>query len=66
MPNLNFRVNIKEIPLTRGKMIPPLSSVYDPLGLAAPFIMKGKQLTQKLCHQNLNWDERGPEDLAYE
>ena len=36
-------------------MLSELSSVYDPLGLASPFILKGRRITQKLC-QGIVWD----------
>ena len=40
-----------------------LSSVYDPLGFAAPFLILGKLLIQQLCQGNLSWDEAIPEDM---
>ena len=32
-------------------------SVYDPIGLIAPFTLKGKILLQDLCKLNSGWDE---------
>ena len=40
-----------------------LSSVYDPLGFAAPFLILEKLLIQQLCKGNLSWDEAIPEDM---
>ena len=40
-----------------------LSSVYDSLGFAAPFLILGKLLIQQLCKGNLSWDEAIPEDM---
>ena len=34
---LQFRVELKDRPLTRRGILACVSSVYDPLGLAAPF-----------------------------
>lgn len=34
-----------------------LSSVYDPLGLAAPFILEECIVMQRLCKQKRAWDE---------
>ena len=34
-----------------------VSSLFDPLGMIAPFIMKGKLLLQELCRKKLQWDE---------
>ena len=42
-----------------------VSSVYDPLGFAAPFILPAKALLQDLCRKNLGWDDPvSEEDLA--
>ena len=35
-----------------------LSSVYDPLGLGAPFMLKGRQIIQQLYQEKLEWDEQ--------
>ena len=40
-----------------------LSSVYDPLGFVAPFILKGKQILQEMCMNQLDWDSPIPESL---
>ena len=34
-----------------------VSSLYDPLGLAAPMILPAKRLLQKMCKENLGWDD---------
>ena len=39
-----FKVNMKEKPKTRTDMLSTLSSVYDPLGFVAPFILQGKRI----------------------
>ena len=39
-----FKVNIKEKPCTRRGILSVVSSVYDPLGMAAPFILPAKLL----------------------
>ena len=48
---LGLKIAIKEKPLTRRGMLSTLSSIYDPLGLCAPFLLKGKQIIQTLCAQ---------------
>ena len=35
-----------------------LSSIYDPLGLASPFILGARQIVQDLCRGKLAWDEK--------
>ena len=58
-----FRINLKQKPLTRRGTLSLLSSVYDPLGFAAPFFIPGKLLIQQLCKGNLGWDEAIPENM---
>ena len=43
-----------------------MSSIYDPLGFGAPFLLKGKQILQKLCDQGLKWDEELSKETAVE
>ena len=38
---------------TCGGLLSMLSSVYDPLGLGAPFMLKGRQIIQQLCQDKL-------------
>ena len=63
---LGFKVNLKEKPLTRRGVLSVLSSIYDPLGFGAPFQLKGKKIMQKLCQQNLKWDEDIPDEISNE
>ena len=43
---LGFKFNLKEKPLTRRGVLSVLSSINDPLGFGAPFLLKGKQIIQ--------------------
>ena len=45
-------------------MLETLSSIHDPLGLDAPFLLKGKQIIQKLYAQNFRWDNQAPQDMV--
>ena len=58
-----FKVNMKEKPKTRRDMLSTLSSVYDPLGFVAPFILQGKRILQHLSDENLQWDEIAPQSI---
>ncbi len=40
-----------------------VSSVYDPLGFLAPFLLIGKQILQELCRDNCDWDQPLPDTL---
>ena len=54
---------MKEKPKTRRGMLSTLSSVYDPLGFVAPFILQGRKILQHLCEENLQWDEIVPQSI---
>ena len=52
-----FSIKIKEKPATRRGILSAVSSVFEPLGFAAPFMLKIKQMLQELCAENKSWDE---------
>ena len=58
-----FNIKFKRRNLTKRVMLSIISSTYDPLGFTGPFVLKGMQLLQKLCHQNVQWDETVNEEL---
>ncbi|XP_013855697.1 uncharacterized protein LOC106511491, partial [Austrofundulus limnaeus] len=60
---LTFSVNVKDQPNTKRGMLSTISSVYDPLGLVGPFILRGKALFQALCRMKLGWDETIPSEI---
>ena len=49
---------MKETPLTRKGMLLSLSLIYDPLGLATPFLLEERRIIQSLQYQKLDWDEQ--------
>ena len=61
-----FRIEVKDRPLTRRGILSTVSSVFDPLGLVAPFILIGKRILQQLCRGGVDWDDRVPEDVRCE
>ena len=58
-----FRITLKDKPLTRRGILLTVSSVYDPLGFAAPFLLRGKRILQLLCKENIGWDDAIPDKL---
>ena len=59
-----------EKPFTRRGVLSVVNSVYDPLGFAAPVVLRGKLLLQKLVvmgnknnRDRLNWDDPLPDEL---
>ncbi|XP_038141595.1 uncharacterized protein LOC119783899 [Cyprinodon tularosa] len=59
-----FRTSVQDRPQTRRGILSVVSSLYDPLGILAPFSMPAKLLLQELCRQNLKWDEVIPHSLC--
>ena len=49
-----FRIVLKDQPLTRRGILSTISSVYDSLGIAAPFPLVGKSILQDLCRTKLS------------
>ncbi|XP_072174663.1 uncharacterized protein [Diadema setosum] len=57
------KVHLHEKPATRRGILSIASSLYNPLGFIAPFVLPAKILLQKLCRVGLGWDEPiGAED----
>lgn len=50
-------ISIQQRPLTRRGVLSVLSSVYDPLGLVSPYVLKAKMIFQNLCKAKLGWDD---------
>ena len=61
-----FKISLKDKPATKRGMLFELSSVYDPLGLASPFILKGRKIIQKLCQGNTAWDDTVSDEVQKE
>ena len=57
-----FSIVIKDRPATRRGILSIISSVYDPLGFVAPFILKAKLILQDLCRHQFGWDDPIPEE----
>ena len=61
-----FSVMIKANPPTRRGMLSTISSIFDPLGFIAPFILVAKRILQALCREStLGWDEDIPDEYKH-
>lgn len=58
-----FRIELRDKPPSRRGILSTISSIYDPLGLISPVILKGKQVLQELCRLNADWDEPIPDAI---
>lgn len=52
-----------EIKPTKRNILSVIASIFDPLGLISPIIIKAKILIQSLWEENLDWDTVIPENL---
>ena len=52
--SFTFNIQVNRRPLTRRKMLSMISSIYDPLGLASPFVLEGMQLLQTFATSMCN------------
>ncbi|XP_071784537.1 uncharacterized protein [Asterias amurensis] len=58
-----FRIELRDRPVTRRGILSTVSSIYDPNGYVAPVTLKGKQILQQMCRDKLGWDNPIPESL---
>ena len=58
-----FKIALKERPLTRRGILSSVGCLYDPLGLIAPVVLLGKQILQQMCADKADWDDPLPEHL---
>ena len=59
--HIGFQAQRMEQTLTKRGILSMLSSVYDPLGLASPFVLRVWWILQRLCDKIVDWDEPIPE-----
>ena len=59
-----FDVKVSDKPTTKRGILSVTSSVYDPLGFAGPFVLRGKAIFQELCRRKFDWDEKVSADIA--
>ena len=62
--NVGFKITLKDRPSTRRGLLSNVSSIYDPLGLAAPFLFQGKIILQHINNKNIGWNETIPDDIT--
>ena len=59
----SFKINLDRKPITKRGLLSMISSIYDPLGYAAPFVLEGRRILQRLCNKNVQWDEIVQQDV---
>ena len=53
-------------PVTKRLILSKVASIFDPIGVNSPLLVKGKSLIQKLWMQGLGWDEPVTDSLRNE
>ena len=60
-----FRIEMHDsLPLTRRSILSSISSIYDPCGLASPFLLKGRKILQEITSDKEGWDDPVPAKQA--
>ena len=54
---LGFSITFKTGPLTRKGVLSTVNSIFDLLGIAAPFILPGRKVLQKITGDKGSWDD---------
>lgn len=57
-----FKITVKDRPATRRGLLSMMSSIYDPLGFVAPYILEARAIIQDLCRKKLDWDDEIPQE----
>ena len=58
---IRFVVKIADRPFTRRGILSVVSSIFDPLGLVSPIMLRAKAIIQHLCRMKLGWDDEIPQ-----
>jgi len=63
-PDIQEGELLQRIPnvLTKRLLLSQVNGIYDPMGLASPFVVRAKILLRKLGSLKLDWDEAIPEE----
>ena len=61
-----FHVSLPKKSDTKRGLLSVLSAVYDPIGVASPFILKARQVFRETCRRKCQWDDPIPSDLLPE
>ena len=58
--NFFFSSKIIDSPLTKRGVLSAVSTIFDPIGLLAPFILMAKLLLQSMWRLKIGWDDKLP------
>ena len=55
--SFGFIICMSDTPLIRRGMLSTITSVFDPQGLAGPFLLKGRKIMQEVTGETKSWDD---------
>ncbi|XP_033095728.1 uncharacterized protein LOC117100236 [Anneissia japonica] len=58
-----FKIELKDKPLSRRGILSTISSICDLLWFAAPVVLVEKIILQELCRSKVDWDDPVPDSL---
>ena len=61
---LQFRIELKDNPLTKSGILATVSSIFDPIDFVAPVLLKGKKILQELRRSGLSWGNPISDNLS--
>ena len=61
--SFSYKLNIGEQPSTKRGVLSTIFSIYDPLSLASPVIIRAKRVFQICCEMKISWDEPLPQTV---
>ncbi|XP_070203690.1 uncharacterized protein [Littorina saxatilis] len=62
--SLNFLNKPNNQPSTKRGVLSTVASIFDPLGLISPVVLRGRMILQEACKSGLDWDQALPVELA--
>ena len=62
---VEFRITLSDRPCTRRGILSMVTSIYDPLGFLAPFLLEGKKIIQELSQEKADWDNPVPDHMRH-
>ena len=54
---LEIKVVPKQLAPTKRGILKQISTIFDPLGLVAPFVLRAKLILQRLWRLGFDWDQ---------
>ena len=62
--SFQFRIELKDSPLSRRGILSTVSSIFDPTGFVAPVVLVAKKILQDLCRSGASWDDPISDELS--